>query len=255
MFFILSKTLNYLTMPLVIICSLLLSSVIIRSSHWKRRLFMAGLILLLFLSNDFIANEFMKAWEVPPTPLADIKKHYAWGILLSGVTKSEMDPKDRVYFQNGADRVTHTFQLYKTGIIQKILISGGSGRLIDIGQREADDIASVLAMMGVKPQDIIAENKSRNTHESALEVKSLLAANAKPEDCLLITSAFHMRRSLACYAKVGWRMDVFSTDFLSHKRKFTIDILFIPKLEALGDWNVLVKEWVGYVMYAMAGYI
>ncbi len=255
MFFFFSKTLYFLTTPLVIICVLFLLAVVLRSQRWKYRLWSAGLILLLFCSNDFIANEFMNAWEIPPTPFALIKKKYTWGIILSGVTKSDMEPKDRIYFQRGADRVTHSLQLYKAGIIKKILVSGGSGRLIDIGQREADEIASVLVMMGVRPEDILTENKSRNTHESAVEVKALLTGKANPEECLLITSAFHMRRSAACFAKTGWKTDLFSTDFLGHQRKFSIDGLLIPHLEALGHWHILMKEWIGYLAYAAAGYI
>jgi len=255
MFFILSKTINFLTMPLVIICVLLLLSAFLRSGRWKFRMLRAGIALLLICSNDFIVNEFMRAWEVPPTPFADIKKHYQWGILLSGVTKAGMEPKDRVYFSHEADRVTHTFQLYKQGFIKKILVTGGSGSLLNPGQREADEITSVLLLMGAKPEDIIAENKSRNTYESALEVKLLLTGQTRPEDCLLITSAFHMRRSSAYFRRVGWTMDSFSTSFLSHKRKFMIDGLLIPTPDALVRWQVLIKEWVGYVAYSMAGYI
>ena len=255
MFFILSKTIDFLTMPLVIISVLLLLSFFLRPARWKYRLLRAGVALLLFCSNDFIVNEFMRAWEIPPTPFAEIKKHYQWGILLSGVTKSEMEPKDRVHFSSGADRVTHTFQLYKGGFIQKILVSGGSGKLLNRGQREADEIASVLLMMGTKPEDIITENNSRNTHESAMEVKSILTGQTRPEECLLITSAFHMRRSSACFRRVGWSMDTFSTNILSHKRKFAVDVLLLPKPEALLGWNVLMKEWVGYIAYTIAGYI
>ena len=255
MFFFFSKTISFLTMPLVIICVLLLLSVFLRSARWKNRFLRAGLVLLLFCSNDFIVNEFMKAWEVPPIPFAEIKKHYRWGIILAGVTKWQIEPKDRVYFKEGADRVTHAFQLYKEGFIQKILVSGGSGSLVNTGQREADEIASVLLMMGTKPEDIVTENNSRNTHESAVEVKSLLTGQTTPEECLLITSAFHMRRSAACFRRVGWGMDVFSTDFLAHNRKFTIDVLLLPKVDAIVAWHILIREWVGYVAYAMAGYI
>jgi uncharacterized SAM-binding protein YcdF (DUF218 family) len=255
MFFFLSKTLNYLTAPFFIISILFLLSATLRSARLKTWFFRAGLIMLLFCSNDFIANELMHAWEIPVTPLNQIKKKYTYGIVLTGVTKSETGPRDRIYFQQGADRVTHALQLYRLGIIRKILVSGGSGRLVDIGIKEADEIASVLVMMGVDTADIVIENKSRNTHESALNVKSMLEGTSSPRDCLLITSAFHMRRSLACYAKVGWAMDVFSTDFLTHQRKFTFDILLIPKLEALSLWHVLVKEWVGCIAYKVAGYI
>jgi uncharacterized SAM-binding protein YcdF (DUF218 family) len=255
MFFTLSKILNYLTMPLVIVSGLFIISLVLRNQNRKKKFFIYGLTLLLFFSNEFIANELITLWEIPATPFKEVSKHYKYGILLSGVTRSAMEPHDRVYFQRGADRVTHSLQLYKLGIIDKILISGGSGQLIDSGHREADQIASVLVMMGVNPGDIVTENESRNTHESSLEVKSLLRKEVKPEDCLLITSAFHMRRSAACFAKVGWPVDTFSTDFFSHQRKFTLDVLFVPKIDGLGMWNALIKEWVGCAAYWVAGYI
>jgi uncharacterized SAM-binding protein YcdF (DUF218 family) len=255
MFFILSKTLNYLMMPLVIVTLLFAASAILQKVKWKKRLFRIGLALLILFSNEFIANELMKVWEIPATPFADVKKTYTWGILLSGVAKGGMKPDDRVYFQRGADRVTHTLQLYKMGLINKILVSGGSGRLLDIGEREANDLADVLTMMGVNPEDVVVESNSRNTHESALEIRKILENRTKPEDCILITSAFHMRRSLGVLANVGWKVDAFSTDFLTHPRVFTLDVLFIPKLEALSIWHHLIKETVGYVAYSVVGYI
>lgn len=254
MFFVLSKILAYLIMPVVIICGLLVSSAVVKKTTLKKKLFYAGLSLLLFCSNDFIVNEVAMLWEVPITLYASMDKNYEWAILLTGVTKHEEGQRDRVFFNRGADRVTHTVQLYKLGKIKKILVSGGSGRLSMPDEREADEIAEALILMGVPPEDIVKEINSRNTHESAIEVKKILEGKAMPADCLLVTSAYHMRRAAACFAKVGWGMDCFTVDFLSHKRKFTPDILFIPKVEALGTWQVLIREWIGMISYKLAGY-
>jgi uncharacterized SAM-binding protein YcdF (DUF218 family) len=255
MFFFLSKTLSLFTAPLFVICLLLLLSGVLRNPRWKKRLFWVGLGIMLFFSNETICNEVLRRWEIPATPFAQIKKQYEWGILLTGVTKSETGPTDRVYFNRGADRVTHTLQLYKLGIIKKILISGGSGRLIDIGVREADDMASALVMMGIPMADIKIEDTSRNTRENAVNSIALLKDVTKPQDCLLISSAYHLRRAHACFAKLGWPVDVFSTDFLGHYRKFTLDDLLIPHMDALGNWHVLFKEWVGYSAYFLTGYV
>jgi uncharacterized SAM-binding protein YcdF (DUF218 family) len=255
MFFILSKTLNYLTMPLVITVICLLLSSIIKKTFWKKWLFRIGLGLLIFCTNDFISNEMIHAWELPATPFKEINKTYEYGILLTGVTKLDAQPRDRVHFSRGADRAIHSVQLYKLGFIKKILISGGSGQLDGSGPKEADELATALVMMGVKPDDILLENESRNTHESAENVKKLLDKKVTPDQCLLITSGYHMRRSLACFTKVGWTMDHFSTNILSHPRKFTPDTLIIPQAEALGIWQSLVKEWVGMLAYKLAGYI
>src|SRR5258706_528699 len=122
---------------------------------------------------------------------------YSWGIILTGITKYETGPPDRIYFSCGADRVTHTVQLYKLGKIKKILVSGGSGSLDSPDRKEANEVAEALMLMGIPAKDIVTESESRNTHESAEAVKKMLTGQAVPSECLLITSAYHLRRSLA----------------------------------------------------------
>ncbi len=254
MFFILSKILGYLARPLVVIILLFISSLLVQSKIWKRRLFVAALAGLLFCSNEFISNEVMRLWELPPTPFTEMKKKYEIGILLTGVTKSNFSPTDRVYFQRSSDRVTHTLQLYKLGYIKKILIAGGSGTLLK-RTKEADELSLVLQMMGVPLEDLIIENQSDNTYQSAMAVKKMIESVYLPQDCLLITSGYHMRRSRACFKKVGFDVDTFSVDFLSNQRAFTPDVLLIPKIESISTWQVLTKEWVGMLAYKIAGYI
>jgi uncharacterized SAM-binding protein YcdF (DUF218 family) len=254
MFFVLSKTLNFLATPLTIICLCLLVSAFIKNVKWKKKLFWTGVILLFFFSNDFIANACMHAWEIEAKPFNTLRK-YKLGIVLTGATVS-LKPDDRVYFVRGADRVTHTVQLYKLGFVEKILISGGSGRLLSQEEPEADQFKKAMILMGIPEEAIIIENETRNTYESAVQVKKLLRElGYQGSDCLLITSAFHMRRSLACYRKAGLEPDTFSTDFYSRPSDYYIDSLLVPNINALVVWHKLMREWMGFVAYKVAGYI
>lgn len=256
MFFFLSKTLGYLVRPLVILCLCFIAAWLTRRKKRRMKFFLTtGFILLFLFSNEFITNEIMNAWEIKARPFASLDRSYSYGILLCGAGKLEVGPRDRVYIGSAADRINHTLQLYKLGKIHKVIISGGSGRLIDIGTREADDLASLLKLMGVPEEDIVIENKSRNTHESAVEVAGILQGLTRPNDCLLITSGSHMRRSLATFNRAGWPCEPFAVDFHGHDRKFDFDVLFIPKVEAVFWWQTLLKEWTGYFSYWVAGYI
>jgi uncharacterized SAM-binding protein YcdF (DUF218 family) len=255
MFFILSKVFYYLIMPVTVISFLFIASVLFRNLKWKKRLFWTAFVMLIFFSNEFVANEVMRAWEIEARPFNSMRK-YKLGIVLTGATLPYRVPDDRVYFHRGADRVMHTVQLYKLGVIEKILVSGGTGKLSGKETPEADKFKSVMLLMGVPEGDVIIENDTRNTAESAIEVKKILAGLAyEQEDCLLITSAFHMRRSLASYRKAGLDLEPFSTDFYSHARSYHIDNLVIPQIDALIIWHKLVKEWVGMAAYKVAGYI
>ena len=242
-------------MPYTVISVLFVVSVLSRNPRWKKRTFWAAFAAILFFSNDFIANEVMRAWEVDAKSFASMRK-YKLGVVLTGATLSGLEPEDRVYFHRGADRVVHTVQLYKLGLIEKILISGGSGRLAGEDEPEANKFKKVMLLMEVPEADILIENQTRNTGESALEVARMLdSLQYRQEDCILITSAFHMRRSLAAYRKSGIEMDAFSVHFYAHPTTFGPDAILIPQLEAMVKWQKLTKEWVGIIAYKMVGYI
>lgn len=254
MFFILSKVLNFLTNPLVFVFGFLIASLFVKRARLKKRFFWIAFSLLIFFSNDFISNEVMRAWEGEATPYASIEKAYDWGIVLTGVTANDRQPADRVYFHHGADRVLHAVQLYKNGIIKKILISGGSGALIVKNRPEADEIMDVMIMAGVPAADILVERDSRNTHESAVNSKVIL--NKQPGvGYLLITSGFHMRRSIGCFKKTDIHADTFRADFYTHPRYWTPDVLLVPRADSIGLWQKMLKEWVGIIAYRVAGYI
>jgi uncharacterized SAM-binding protein YcdF (DUF218 family) len=255
MFFVLSKLLSFLVLPItqVFVCFVLY--IFVRKQPWKNRFLWIGFVLFLFFSNDFLANEIMELWEVDTKPFSEIREHQV-GIVLTGSTIPFIQPDDRVYFQRGADRVTHSIQLYKLGLIKKILISGGSGRLLEQDEPEADKFKKVMIMAGVPESDIVIENKTRNTYESAGAVKNILdSLNYTSEDCLLITSAFHMRRSLAVYRKAGLMLEPFSTDFYAVPDKNFIPTFFLPSVSGFIIWEKLFKEWTGLLAYKIAGYV
>jgi uncharacterized SAM-binding protein YcdF (DUF218 family) len=254
MFFILSKTLYYLFLPLLWIVAFFIYSLFSKNKKRKIIFFRAGLILLIFFSNRFIANGAISAWEIGPTKFSEVK-NYDIGIVLTGVTNPRHTPRDRVNFDKGADRVLHTVQLYKSGKIKKILISGGSGLLLGDSISEAEDLAKVFLLCGIPEKDLILEKRSVNTRENALFTKQLTDKKNIKGNYLLITSAFHMRRARLCFNKVGLNPDVFTVDFNSEQRKFTPDILFLPNENALIKWTILSHEILGVITYKIMGYI
>lgn len=210
--------------------------------------------MLLVFGNSFLINELLSLWEIPATPLSEINQTYDVAIVLTGITSIDQKPRDRVYFNRGADRLMHALQLYKIGKVKHILISGGSGNIVGSKESEAEELAEVLKMCGVPGKDITVENKSRNTRENALFSAQVLGEKFPNQSYLLITSAFHMRRAEGCFQKAGVPVTTFTTDFYSAPRKFTPDRLLIPSEGALGKWYLLCHEILGFLTYKLIGY-
>jgi len=255
MFFILSKTIPYLLMPLTLIIGAMVISLFLRNQVWKKRLQISSISLLILCSNPIIINQVFKLWEIPPTSFKQITASRTVGIVLTGVVKKEKLPHDRVYFAEGADRVTHAIQLYKAGKIQKIIITGGTGSFSQSQISEAPQLREVFLMCNVPEKDIVIEGKSRNTRENALAVAEILKGQFQGYDHLLITSAFHMRRSVACFENVGVTVTGFSTDFKTGDYPPKLTSYFIPQAGAIFKWHLLVRELLGMAAYKMAGYI
>lgn len=253
MFFILSKILAFIITPIIWVVVLLIWAFRTKDEIKKRKLLRWTIGLLLFFTNSFIFDEFARAWEIPATPTEKVQV-YEYGIILGGASVHD-EELNRVQFFRGVDRLIQAIDLYKRGHIKKIIFTGGSGRILKPDMKEAALVKPYILKMGVDENDLIIENESQNTKENARFTKAIVDSLQLKGNYLLITSAFHMRRSIACFTKAGMEVTPYSTDRYAGPRKFEFDHLFIPNVSAMYDWNNLIHEWMGYITYKLAGYI
>lgn len=253
MFFLLSKLLQYLASPLLWIIAFFVLGLFFRKQPQKRIFIALGIGLLLFFTNPFLINEALLAWEPEPVLMKDVPAYDA-AIVLTGVTEVNKSPHDRVHYREGSERILDAIQLYKMGKVRKIIITGGSGALKQVARTEASNLQQTALYAGVPAQDILLEERSRNTRENATYTKELLQQHPELKKLLLITSAFHMRRAKGCFEKVGLAFSTFPADFHTHDRSFHLDDFVIPDPESLWKWSHLIHEWVGYITYKLLGY-
>ncbi|MGV3539869.1 MAG: YdcF family protein [Rufibacter sp.] len=253
MFFVLSKILQYLVSPLLWVIALLVFSLLSKKQVRKRNALRLALGLLLFFTNPFLINEIWLAWEPEAVLMRDVASYDA-AVVLTGVTRGDREPHDRTHYAEGSERILDAIQLYKMGKVKKIIISGGSGSLLEVANSEAHDLRRTALFAGIPAQDILLEEKSRNTRENAQYTKELLQKSPELDRLLLITSAFHMRRAMGCFEKAGVAVEPFPVDFYTHDPSFAVNDLLIPSLDAFKKWDHIMHEWLGYSMYKLLGY-
>jgi uncharacterized SAM-binding protein YcdF (DUF218 family) len=163
---------------------------------------------------------------------------------------------EEIQFSRSGDRLFQAIKLFKTGRIKKIIFTGGSGNLYQPEIKEGEYIRKYLLEIGLPRNSFIIESLSDNTNESALYTSKLLKhLKLDQSKLVLITSAVHMRRSLACFQKQNITTIVpYATDFYSGKFRFDFDHCFLPETITLANYYAVFHEMIGYSIYKLMGY-
>lgn len=255
MFFIFSKILSFLVHPFTWIVVLLLIGWRTKKEKRKKWMFVSATIATLFFTNTVIFSEFTRLWEPDGTKIADVE-HYDVAIVLGGM--SEYDNNlGRLSLRRGSDRLWQTLHLYHLGKVDKILISGANGHLMDNGLNESVQFKEVLLDFGIPAEDLIVEAISKNTHQNAVESKKVLESYPELKSVLLVTSALHMRRSVGCFKQAGFtHFGTFTTDhYTGASRGYSFEQFIVPNISNMSDWSKLLHEWIGYMSYWGMGYL
>lgn len=255
MFFILSKILAFLLSPFTYLVGLLIWVYFTKNSIKRKKILIASISLVFIFGNNFILDEAIRIWEKPLSETRADK--YDIAIVLGGMIIYDAK-NDITRFNSNVDRLLQILPKVKRGEIKNLVFSGGSGDIYHPENKESDILSKYLTNAGIKINNLLIENKSRNTFENALYTKELLQLkfkNLAEKRILLITSANHMRRSLACFEKQGIYPDYLSSNRNSGPRKFEFEYCFIPGAHVFSGWTHLTHEVIGYWAYKLTGKI
>ncbi|WP_258104744.1 YdcF family protein [Marinoscillum sp. MHG1-6] len=253
MFFYLSKVLGILIDPFLWILVGLIYGLWNKKTNKPRFILPASLILLVLFSNPFLSNYAMRQWEFPPINKADLP-YTDIGIVLTGMAHPDFIPEDQIHFSEGADRITEAITLYHDGLIARVLVTGGISVIKKERTPESEALLPLLHASKIEQSDLFIEKQARNSYENARFTKDFLVhENLQDRRALLITSAYHMKRAMACFKKQGLDVIAYPVDYRSGPVDFDIQWI-LPSAIALNNWRILFKEWVGYVTYKLLGY-
>ncbi|MCC6370329.1 MAG: YdcF family protein [Bacteroidia bacterium] len=254
MFFFLSKLIGFVFSPIVWIVALLLYSFKTKIETRARKLRITALSALYLCCNSFFVDECFRLWE-PVTPDYDLMTtKYQGAIVLGGI--GDIDLRlEKINFGYSGDRLFQTLPLYHKGRIQKIIFTGGSGSIEFPEKKEGIYVKKYLRDIGIADSAMVIEKQSRNTYENAVFTKKILDSLHLEGPFLLVTSGYHMPRSMAIFKKAGYKnIYPYVTNRSSGIRRFTFDHLFIPNPGSMFALDFLIHEWVGFAIYKLKGY-
>lgn len=123
-----------------------------------------------------------------------------------------------------------------------VVVSGG--KVFDHLEAEAPVVARVLADLGVPAEKIVQEGNSRDTSENARYTKRILDEKGFRAP-LLVTSAYHMPRSVALFLSAGIPVTPVPAGFRTWKGKVYRWVDYLPSAGGLFRSTIALREYLG----------
>lgn len=256
MFFVLSKTVGIIMLPTNFMIGVGLVGALLLATRFislGRKLLITSIVLLMLCGFSPIGNFLLYPLEAR-FPAWDAAKGTPEGIVVLG---GAIDPDLSVVhgsatFGASAGRIIAAATLAHRYPNARILYSGGNANLVsDNRVKEADFVVSVFEGLGISRDRVMLERCSRNTFENAVFSKAM-AAPRNGERWLLLTSAYHMPRSVGIFRNIGFAVEPYPVDW---RLAGAADLLTFPvfSIEGMSHTDLASREWIGLFAYWIAG--
>jgi uncharacterized SAM-binding protein YcdF (DUF218 family) len=229
------------------------------ASRWRKTgigLIALSLFQLVFFALPMVSDRLLGHLENQARSLAQENNQasrllqgetYAAIVLLGGATKPASPPlRPDPDLGDAVDRIWYAARLYKKGLAPKIIVSGGRSAGLESRQdiqTEAQAMQMLLLDLGVPEAAIVLESSARSTRENASKVRALV-----PQGTIaLVTSAFHMPRSIRNFQRERLSADAYPTDFRVAPQVEAFWQRLLPRADALNDSETALKEYIALV--------
>lgn len=255
MFFVASKVFWLLVQPVSLALLFGLLGLLLMFTRWKWTsrlavlLSIGVLVVSAFTTLGYVlVRPLESAFQRPATAPASVSGI----IILGGGMDSEINEVRGGYeFNRSGDRFTEGLRLAELYPGARLAITGGIGDIDQAGEPEAVAAERFFLDFGIAKERLILESDSRNTEENAQLTKALVSP--KPgETWLLVTSAFHMPRSIGVFRTAGFEVVPWPVDYRGAGNETFAFTLHQPA-ENVTVTTLAIREWVGLAAYYLTG--
>lgn len=253
--FIASKLLGPLTDPRVTLYFVLVAGVLLLWTPWRRaaRLLLTVVLIAGFVLSSSPIGAILVNWieNRIPAPAA-LPDRIDGIVVLGGDLNNRMMRLRPVTPGFNPARQIALADLARRYPSAKLVYSGGSGQLLDRADTDSDGARLLLPLLGLDPARVVFEDRSRNTYENAVFSREI-AAPAEGENWLLVTSAFHMPRSVGNFRRAGWKVIPYPVGYMTPPETsddWSASMTFDGRMGLLA---IALREFAGFAYYYATG--
>ena len=250
MYFFLSKLLAPLLNPSNILFIFLIIFYFINLKSKIKLKFFSNLILILLLLSFFpLGSLGLKYLEKDYIVQDKIYKIDNIVVLAGSEELDSTEITKKLSLNNGSERLIISAKLALDYPNSKIYYLGGDGKLVKSKFNEVDVAKIFYSNIHFDLNRVIFIDKTRNTIEN---LKAFKKINTLNQSNILITSAFHMKRSMLIAKKLDLNIKPFAVDFRS-VHNFNI-LNYYQKLSVADNWqffNIFFREIIGILAFKL----
>ena len=154
---------------------------------------------------------------------------------------------NKIHFNEGSERLIETIILSNRYPNSKIFYVGGDGNIIKNDISEVELAKRFFKELNLNQKRIKYVGNSRNTYENIKEIKKL---GLNKDKTLLVTSAFHMKRSMMIAKEIELNLIPYAVDFRSFSNKSIINqYQEFNVIINLAKFNLFIREIIGIIAF------
>jgi uncharacterized SAM-binding protein YcdF (DUF218 family) len=260
MFFYIAKALWFVLQPSTLIALLIgYGAILIWTgwARWGRRFVSIGAVLLLVVGLSPLGNALILPLE-DRFPRADLDQPPPpTGIIILGGAedRSVGNARKALTLNEAGERLLEGAILANRFPETKIAFSGGDAGILYKSDSEAEGAAALLTKLGIPRDRLILESNARDTYENAVFLRKEWEKRGELDPSkrwLLITSAYHMPRSMGTFRAAGFEVEPWPVDYRT-RGKEDLTRPFDKVSEGLRRVDTATREWVGLLAYWLTG--
>jgi uncharacterized SAM-binding protein YcdF (DUF218 family) len=187
-----------------------------------------------------------------PLPPPDLPPPEGIVVLGGAINDGVSQARQETVFDEGGERLTEAVVLAKRYPQARVVYTSGSSSFTGATSTEALQARKLMSQMGIAPERVTIEDKSRNTEENASFTAAIVHPQAS-QHWIVVTSAFHMPRAMGVFEKAGFHPIAYSVSFRTQGReREDLRVTFDP-VRNLRTFEIAVHEWIGLVAYWASG--
>ncbi len=251
MMFVVGKLLTFLLLPTALMAECALLGLLL--ARWR-----AGRVLLAVavVAQAACLALPVDAWAIRPLedrfPQVTAYPERVDGIVVLGGAIDDLTSRDRdtPTLNSAANRLTTFVELARRYPEARLVFTGGSGDIEQGVSNEAEFARILFARLGLPPERVVFESRSRTTRENAVDTAALVAPRPD-ERWVLVTSASHMPRAVGVFRHAGWIVLPWPVGYQSRDHVTAYPQSPGHRLAVL-DWAA--HEWIGLLAYRARGW-